>query len=312
MVGYGAIAFALPYFGLKLVWLAGGGLGVSDERMMRDGSMVALNVLTAGMDVVAIAIALAFTHEWGTKIPAWLVLPPMWVATGLLAKFVAAVPVVVVVDALTSGSTSRPLAGPVEPWIYTVVYAGFVGMGVGLMLAFILYARVRWGEVFQTGARHSWRQRTRSVQVPLAAASSSMAVAVGGLHLAWAFGAGIGVPRHLAVERTIASSLTNALDAGFMIAGAAGVLMMVHGISRRVPFWLPLTLAWIGGAFLFSWGGWHMILVLGNTPFARGGGLVLVNVAALLRLIAGLVIGVLMLVVVAEKEAAGAPPVVAD
>ena len=312
VVGYGAVASALPYLALKLVWLAGGGLGVADERMMREPSMVVLNVLTAGMDLVAIGIALAFTHEWGTKIPAWLVLPPMWVATGLLAKFVSAVPVVVVVEALTSDSITRPAAGPVQSWVYTVVYAGFTGMGVGLMLAFILYARVRWCDVFEPGVQRSWPRRTHSVQVPLAAASATMAVGVGGLHLAWAFGAELGVPPELAAERTIASSLINAIDAGVMIAGAAGVLIMVHGISRRVPFWIPLALAWVGGAFLFAWGLWHMIVVLGNTPLARGGGMVLVNVASLVRLIAGLVIGILMLFVVTEREASVASPVVAS
>jgi hypothetical protein len=309
VAGYGAIASALPYLALKLVWLAGSGLGVADERMMREPSMVVLNLLTAGMDLVAIGIALAFTHEWGRKIPAWLILPPMWVATGLLAKFVAAVPIVVLVEALRSDSIARPVAGPVQPWVYTVVYAGFAGIGVGLMLAFILYARVRWYDVFEPAAQRSWPRRTHSVQVPLAAASATMAVAVGGLHLAWALGAEIGVPAQLAAERTTASSLINGIDAGVMIAGAAGVLMMVHGISRRVPFWFPLTLAWVGGAFLFAWGVWHMIVVLGNTPLARGGGgLVLVNIASLVRLIAGLVIGVLMLFVVAEREDASASP----
>jgi hypothetical protein len=91
-IGYGAIACALPYLALKLVWLAGGQLGVADAAMMRDPSMVALNALTAFMDLVGIAIALAFTHQWGLRIPAWLVLPPMWVATGLLSKFVARCP----------------------------------------------------------------------------------------------------------------------------------------------------------------------------------------------------------------------------
>ena len=100
------------------------------------------------------------------------------------------------------------------------------------------------------------------------------------------------------------------LDAAIMIAGAVGVLMIVDGRSRRVPFWISLTMAWVGGGFLFAWGLWHMVVVLGNTPLARGGGLVLVNFMSLVRLIAGLVIGVLMLFVVAEREAAVAPPVV--
>jgi hypothetical protein len=51
-------------------------------------------------------------------------------------------------------------------------------------------------------------------------------------------------------------------------------------------------------------------VVLGNAPLARGGGTVLVNFASLVRLIAGLVIGVVMLFVIAEREAAVPPPVV--
>jgi hypothetical protein len=102
----------------------------------------------------------------------------------------------------------------------------------------------------------------------------------------------------------------NALDAIIMIAGAVGVLMMVHGRRGRMPFWIPLTMAWVGGEFLFAWGLWHMVVVFGNAPPARGGGMVLVNFASLVRLIAGLVIGVLMLVVIAEREAAVRPPVV--
>jgi hypothetical protein len=95
-----------------------------------------------------------------------------------------------------------------------------------------------------------------------------------------------------------------------MIAGAVGVLMMVHGRRGRMPFWIPLTMAWVGGGFLFAWGLWHLVVVLGNTPLARGGGMVLVNFASLVRLIAGLVIGVLMLFLVTDREAAVTPPVV--
>ena len=308
MVGYGAIASALPYLALKLVWLAGGGLGVADERMMREASMVALNVVTAGMDLVAIGIALAFTHEWGAKIPAWLVLPPMWVATGLLAKFVTAVPILAVVEALRSDTSGRSVAGPVQPWVYTVVYTGFLGMGVGLMLAFVLYVRERWRGAFEVGAQPP--SNRRSVEMPLAAAAAIMAVAVSALHLGWAFGAEIGVPQQIAAERSLSSSLVHSLDAAIMIAGAAGVLMIVHGRSGRMPFWIPLTMAWVGGGFLFAWGLWHMVVVLGNTPLASGGGMVLVNFASLVRLIAGLVIGVLLLLVVTEREAAATPPVV--
>jgi hypothetical protein len=100
----------------------------------------------------------------------------------------------------------------------------------------------------------------------------------------------------------------NSLDAAIMIAGALGVLMIVHG-RGRMPFWIPLTMAWVGGGFLFAWGLWHMVVVLGNTPLARGGGMALVNFASLVRLIAGLIIGVLMLFLIAESKPAVTPVV---
>jgi hypothetical protein len=46
-----------------------------------------------------------------------------------------------------------------------------------------------------------------------------------------------------------------------------------------------------------------MIVGLGNTPLARSDGVALVNFASLGRLIAGLVIGVLTLFVISEREA---------
>jgi hypothetical protein len=154
--GYGAIVCALPYLTLKIVWLAGGTLGVADRRLMGGAGMFALNLLTAGMDLVGIAIVLAFTHQWGLRLPTWLLLPPMWVATGLLARFVVGVPAAALANALTSNSI--PVAGgPVQPWVYVVVYSGFAGLGIGLIVAFLLYAMTRSG-----GPRSGSSRRMRS------------------------------------------------------------------------------------------------------------------------------------------------------
>ena len=45
IAGYGAITSALPYLALKIVWLSGGTLGVADQSMMRDRSMIVLNAI---------------------------------------------------------------------------------------------------------------------------------------------------------------------------------------------------------------------------------------------------------------------------
>jgi hypothetical protein len=302
VAGYGAIACALPYLVLKLVWLSGGTLGVADVTMMRDPSMFALNAATAGMDVTAILIAAALTHRWGLRVPAWLLLPPMWVATGLLSKFALAVPVTTIAGALTT-DIPRVAGGPVQPWVYAVVYAEFTGLGVGLMVAFALYARARWAFAFQPIAHAASTSATTDVQVPLANMAAVMATAVGGLHVAWAFSSTLGLP-DIAARRTLSSHLINGLDGAMMLAAVAGILMLVHRRGRHVPFWLPLTLTWVGAGSLFSWGLWHMINVLPNTALVRGRAqdMAFVNLLALVQLLAGLVIGLVMLVLLAERR----------
>jgi hypothetical protein len=305
VAGYGAIACALPYLALKVVWLAGGTLGVAEGFAMRDPSMFALNLLTAGMDLVGIGVALAFTHTWGLRIPAWLLLPPIWVATGLLLRFVVAVPTVALVNALSSNSMSIK-SGPVQPWVYVVVYTEFTGLGIGLMVAFVLYARVRWPEVWRRSTTPVTAAMTHVVQVPLANTAALIAMAVGLLHLLWAAGLTIGLGEQIAVRRSFVSSLIKGLDGLLEIGAAAGVLALVHRLGSRIPFWVPLALTWVGAGALFAWGGWSLINVLGNTALVRGQAqrMALVNFVALLSLIAGLVIGLVMLFVLAERRAA--------
>lgn len=311
LAGYGAVACALPYLGLKVIWLSGGTLGVADLSMMRDASMMALNAITAGMDLVGILIAMAFTHRWGLRMPAWLVLPPMWVATGLLAKFVAEVPVVVIAAALAPGSSPRVIGGPVQPWVYAVVYTEFTGLGIGLVLAFLLYARTRWRFVFEATTSGNLPGATHRVQVPLANAASVMAVVVGGMHVAWALGATFGLGHDVISRRTISSRLINAIDGALMMSAAVGVLMLVHRLGRRAPVWVPVALAWVGAGSLFSWGLWYMMLVLPNTALVRGraDGMAFFSVLALVRLLAGLVIGLVTLFLLAERETAAAAPI---
>ena len=295
IAGYGAIVCALPYLALKIIWLGGGTRGVADPDMMSHPSMVALNALTAGMDLVGIAIALAFTHRWGQRVPAWVVLPPMWVATGLLAKFVLAVPVAALVSALAPGNAPREVRGPVQPWVYVVVYTSFAALGIGLMVAFVLYVKVRWASALRGSTQTFPPGATRIVQLPLANTAALIAIAVGLLHLAWAVARG-----------TLVGALLDAIDAVIALGAAAGVLMMVHRVRESIPFWLPLTMTWVCAGSLFAWGLWSLINVLGQTALFRDRPpeMALVNYAGLLKLIGGLVIGLVMLFLLAERRPA--------
>ena len=135
-----------------------------------------------------------------------------------------------------------------------------------------------------------------------------MALVVGAVHLAWASGSTIGLPGELVSARTRSSYVVNAIDGATMVAAAIGVLMLVHRVGRSTRFWIPLTLAWIGGGFLFAWGLWGLINVLGDTALVRGrvGAAPWLNLLALIQLIAGLLIGVVMLILLAERAEGGA------
>lgn len=305
-IGYGTILCALPYLALKIIWLSGGQLGVADAAVMNDRTMIVLNAATAFMDLTAIALALAFTHRWGLRTPAWLLLPPMWIGAGLLSRFVVIVPLVAISLLLTSDLSRVPSGGPVEPWVYVVVYTGFTGMGIGLLIAFALYARARWRSVFEIVRRPERIGAAGALLVPLSATGALLAAAGSGLPLAWAFGSTIGLRADLAAARTFSSYLLNATDAAMGIGAAAGILTMVHGLGRRIPQWLVITVTWLGSGSLFAWGLWHLINVLGDTALVRDRiqGMTLVHVTSLLRCIGGLVTEGVLLVVLAERRRA--------
>lgn len=304
IVCYVTIACAVPYLALKMIWLAGGQLGVADPMLTSDPTMIALNAVTAFMDVAAILIALAFTYPWGLRIPAWLLLPPIWIAAGLLSRFVVVVPVVAISFALARDSVRVPPGGPVEPWVYAVVYPGFTGMGIGLLIAFALYVKSRWSSVFESRGQHARSRASHMVLVALASAGALLAAAGTALPLAWALGSTIGVHPDLAAGRTFSSYVLHATDAAMGIGAAAGVVMLVYGPGRRIPDWIVVPLTWLGSGSLFAWGLWHLANVLGNTALLRDRvqDMALVNLTSAARCLAGLMIGFLLLFLLAERR----------
>ena len=285
VAAYGAIVCALPYLTLKFVWLTGGTLGVADIDLMRDSTMFVLNAITAAMDVIGIMLALTFAHASGMRVPALLLLPPIWVATGLLTRFVVGVPLFFALSAVISGSLPRSVGGPVQDWVYLLVYTGFAGLGTGLSCAFALYASVRWPAVFER--RVAFSLPPQQPETTLATAIATVALALSIVHLVWAFGLSGGT-------RSLAGFVLNGIDAALTIAAAAGLLMIVHERPNVSP-WLPVAMAWIGTAAMFSWGLWQTANALGQTALMRGAdGRAVENLVGLLRLLVGLTAGLLM------------------
>lgn len=65
-----AIAFILPYLALKIAWVSGVPVGMANENLVAEPGMLGINVLTFGMAVVAVLLALTFAHGWGQHVRA--------------------------------------------------------------------------------------------------------------------------------------------------------------------------------------------------------------------------------------------------
>jgi hypothetical protein len=305
IVGYSAIAFMAPYLALKIAWLSGNPVGFRDASLVGQPGMIAANAISLGMDLVGVGLALTFTHCWGLRVPAWAVLFPMWVATGFLAPAVVVAPIVIVAQALAANPAPSTNA-MLQPWVGRVVSVSFAGQGAALIAAFVLYVRTRWADLWQSTAAAPVRGATHPVQVIVGNAGALMALAAGGLHLVWALGGTAGLGHRAVFERTAQSHWLDGIWGLMSIAGAAGILTMVHQGGRRVPFLLRLGLTWIGAGSMFAWGLWRLLLVLPGITFGAGGagGTAVQDCLSFVKFTAGMLIGLVTLVLIAERRAA--------
>ena len=291
IVGYAAIAFCLPYLALKIAWISGAPVGFLNKSLVAEPSMLALNILTFFMDVVAVLLALTFTHNWGLRAPALPTLFPMWVGTGFLAPIAVAWPILILAQTLGPGGGQRPSSAPtmLEPWATKMVYTSFACQGLALMTAFILYARARWGASLR--ARTGDVQPSRPAITLLGAVASVVAVAAGTLHLLWAAGAPLGLPPLLLRGRDANFYLLHATWGLAALCAAAGIVMLVNRRGRW-PLWFPLSLAWTGSGAMFSWGSWLLLTVV--SQFSRGATSWLLTANNAIKTCAGLLIGALI------------------
>jgi hypothetical protein len=148
-----AVLACVPYLALKVIWIAGGELGIPPGRSLLDphnvATMRAANALTVLMDSAVIALALALTRPWGRRVPAVLVAGPTWVATGLLAPIVVGFPIHLVVQLVVGSGTGGSSDPFLEPWVLSVVYGGFMVQAFALSVLYVAYATDRWGRLWR-------------------------------------------------------------------------------------------------------------------------------------------------------------------
>ncbi|GHF46035.1 hypothetical protein GCM10010218_29090 [Streptomyces mashuensis] len=289
-----AIAACLPYLSLKVAWLAGSTVGIPEGSPLRTAgtALKAVNGLTVLMDACVVVLALALTRPWGRRIPAWLLVLPMWTAVGLLTHIAVGFPAQLVLRlAGVTQPQDRTGGEPfLDEWVFDVVYGGFIVQAVALGALFVLYARARWG--------HLWRGRIGDPGrggVPWAAVAAAVLTVVPvTAHAVWASGSGLGLPPETARRYGPDAAVADGAFVLYAVAAAVGVGLWA---ARRrtgvvaVPVRVPLLLAGVGSAATACWGGW-LLLAAATAP---GRGDEAVTAAMLATYAVQVLVGLLML-----------------
>ncbi|MFJ7072372.1 hypothetical protein [Streptomyces sp. NPDC098781] len=300
-----AIASCVPYLALKVAWIAGSRLGIPQGSRLLEhrASMAVANGVTVLMDGAVIVLALVLTRPWGLRAPAWLLGLPAWVATGLLAPIMAGFPLQLLVDAL-GGSPATPAAGDAEPfldaWVFGVVYTGFIVQGLTLGALFALYARDRWGRLWEGRVWELPVGLIGAAQRAVAAAAAGCALPPLTAHVLWACGGTAGLDEKHVTDRAGAFHVMEALSAVFLAMAVTGGVLLAFRLGRALPVRLPLALAWVGSAATVCWAGWLSLAPLtdvadGPTP--------LLNLTYAGQMIVGILVACLGVHFLAERSA---------
>ncbi|WP_457032830.1 hypothetical protein [Kitasatospora sp. P5_F3] len=250
---YGAALALSPYLLIKVSWVVGSLLGlVPIGKGFGLAEWVVLNVVTIGMALIGIALALALVRPWGRRIPGALVAFCSWVGSGFL---VSVLPFLLFGALLDIGGDSQDSGGddPVMPaWEGALVQFSFVGMGLGLALAVPAYLRRRWPDAFVGRVGDGPRA------VPPWAAG--VGAAVGLVWLYWAAGGTLGIAHP--AERNTDGFVLTAVWGFWALAGSAAVWTVARARPAGLPRWLPLVFGWVGSGSLFAWSAWKVPLLL--------------------------------------------------
>ncbi|MEV8597740.1 hypothetical protein [Streptomyces sp. NPDC052012] len=268
-----AVAACLPYLSLKIAWLAGSHVGIPDGSVLLEHrtAVTVANGVTVLMDACVIVLALVLTRPWGLRLPAWLLAVPVWVATGLLTPIMTGFPVQLVVSAFGGSVDATDDGGEpfLHSWVFGVVYGGFIVQGLALGALFALYARDRWGRLWQG---RLWDLPCAGFGTPaqktVAVAAAVLALLPLTAHLLWACGAMAGLNDDLIADRSSDFHVVEAQSTVFLACAAAAGLMLAFRRGRAVPVKVPLALAWITSAAIACWAGWQSVASLAVTDDA--------------------------------------------
>lgn len=258
-----AVAATVPYLTLKGAWLSGSDVGIPAGSPLLDAGLflTVANAVTVVMDAAVIVLVLVLTRPWGRRLPAWLLTVPAFVATGLLTPIVLGFPGQLLLRAMGLGpdaaeqATKEPF---LDPWVFHVVYSGFIVQAVALAGLFVPYARERWGRSWQ-GPLGS---RLPSPTGVVAGAAAALAVVVSAAHFYWAFGGTAGRNAAQIAQYSSDTGVGSAVHGICALTAGLGAVLLAKGGVRRAGW--PLAVAWTGSAATLCWGMWMLTALAGG------------------------------------------------
>jgi len=303
IAGWVAVAAALVYVGLKALWVAGSMFGVRDLHGTTRLDWAVDNIVTGALGLAGVAVALATVRPWGRRLPVWLVATPMWIGGGLLAPLLILLPALGIFALAGWWSPppapAEPTEPELEPWTFVIVYGSFVVLGAALLLALAGYARARFGAALRASVGSAAASPTRAAQVPLAWLAAAFAAVLAVLRLWWALG---GSPGPIDAW----TRLGHAVTAAEAVAGAAGLLTIVHGWAPRRPLALPLLAVWLGAGGMLAAGALSLPNLLSGDEWAeRGLTFPAYALASFVAFVAGGLLSVVAAFAVSAREHAG-------
>lgn len=257
-----AVLACVPYVTIKIAWMAGSEIGIPAGSPLLDdrGLMAAVNGVTVLMDAAVVVLALLLTQAWGRRVPSWLLAFPMWVATGLIAPIMIGFPAQSLVSLFTAPEPAGSREPFLDPWVFTVVYGGFIVQGLTLGTLFVLYARDRWGHVWR-GTVGELPARLSGPGVRVAACAGVLiALVPATVHTLWTAGSTVGLPPARAEAWDGDLVVLEVMRLLFLAVGTVFVLALVFRRGRSLRVRTVLGLGWVGAAGTGCWGGYLFLV----------------------------------------------------
>jgi hypothetical protein len=155
-VFWAVVLSVIPYLLVKVAWLSGSAFGMRPDTglgQMGTPRFVIGNLISIGMELTAVVLALALIQRWGRRIPSWSHFVVGGAATGLLAPILLGVPLGSAFQLAIEGEVTSGGEGNLEGWLFAIVYGGFGVLAVALTILLALHAEDRWGNLIAAGPR---------------------------------------------------------------------------------------------------------------------------------------------------------------